>query len=1397
MKMNSILENSWLMNRGGFLNYWCYDDEVFDFKGGNLLLRGENGSGKSITSTAFAPILLDGKKSAERLDPFGSRSRKMEYYLLGDAHSLKEDETGYIYLEFKRKYSNEYKTIGIGMRARRDSARMESWYFIIKDGKRIGLDFFLYEERSKGEKIPLSGQMLERRLGESGEFFTNQDDYMEAVNRELFGFENIYDYRQLINLIVQTRRPKLNNDFEPKVIGEILTDCLDPLSTEDLRIVAESLQDMDNVEESITRLQNALKISRDFKKHYDIYNSFILSLKAKKLIYASNNLSDVQSKIKRIQIDLCNAKNDLMFQESEINNMENELQVAKITQLEYQGTEVWKASEKVETSRKKLNSTEEDLINKKANIDYKEEQRREIENQLKYIRIESVVCDKEYRETLDTMEILAETGNFDMHSFGLANTKIESIEQNRLQVTKMDISRHLKELRIAKGIIEKTQLIQSKHDDEVQKLERLKDEYEELQKQSKKQKGLLQEMTQEFINMVCLWRDGNKIFKFRQDNFFQLLNSINRYASGEEFSLINKVLISEGNYINNEINQRKFKLEFEKENIVENLKLKKQELEELRKVKDPEPLKTNEVIKNRQRLKDLGIPFIPFYLAVDFVDDIEEDERNILESALFDMGLLDALIIPKEYREKAFEIDKDMSDKYISVEPNFMVYELSQKLKVAKHEVSGIDNKDIDNAIRSVLLSMDKKSTYIQNNGRYGIGIIEGKAAENYRSRFIGLSSRKRYKEMLGKELVDSIETLNKQMYELQEKIIFIEEELLCLEKEKRNFPSEEDVQTAKDMINQLDNRIEGKENDLKLQQDLVIHIFKELNEQKVRQGDVVRRFSIKINPLSYEEAIGAMEEYQDSFNVLLRLFNKHEGDVRLVKIHEERIEDVDNDLDILRSDRIRIENEIKVLKAQIEEFQRILDNSDYKIVKDILMQCAKKIEELPKLMMDAGNIMGQLKNAVENYDVQLSTLKESLDIYQLIEETSLNIFKEEYNLLHVKDVFLDYDCFPTNVIKIAHEIVKEYPFSDLQKDRIHYEKILIDEFHNIMYPLTEYSMRMVTIFVTDIYEEDNEEVKQLKREQKRIQVEGKIEMQYVSFYKLLENIELQLEEQKNILTEENTTLLKTILAKDISGKINAKIYRSKLWVKEIDKLLSNRDFTNGLTFNLIWEPKKGAGFQLDTKDLEIFFKSDHEFLTENNLERLSNHFKSKIEEARLEMRAVDAKKSYSDIIREILDFRYWFEFKLYSHKEGEQKKELTKNVYGAFSGGERALSAYAPLIAAIHAVYLKARKDCPRVITLDEAFAGVSDTNINDMFELLNKLDLTYIFNSEKLWGTYETIKELSIAELIKEKNEDVVGVMRYYWNGRRLEEIMLYSDEEYELNETEVLKEVELSEC
>src|SRR5699024_11895368 len=110
-----------------------------------MLLRGANGSGKSLTMQSLFPVLLDGVTASYRLDSFGSRSRRMEDYLLGEKEvSGRQDGTGYLFVEYKQKERDEYLTCGIGMSARR-GASLKKWFFALEDNSRIGQDFSLWD----------------------------------------------------------------------------------------------------------------------------------------------------------------------------------------------------------------------------------------------------------------------------------------------------------------------------------------------------------------------------------------------------------------------------------------------------------------------------------------------------------------------------------------------------------------------------------------------------------------------------------------------------------------------------------------------------------------------------------------------------------------------------------------------------------------------------------------------------------------------------------------------------------------------------------------------------------------------------------------------------------------------------------------------------------------------------------------------------------------------------------------------------------------------------------------------------------------------------------------------------------------------------------------------------
>ena len=278
-----------------------------------------------------------------------------------------------------------------------------------------------------------------------------------------------------------------------------------------------------------------------------------------------------------------------------------------------------------------------------------------------------------------------------------------------------------------------------------------------------------------------------------------------------------------------------------------------------------------------------------------------------------------------------------------------------------------------------------------------------------------------------------------------------------------------------------------------------------------------------------------------------------------------------------------------------------------------------------------------------------------------------------------------------------------------------------------------------------------------------------------LSLYGFLQELQKKIDMTAALLEEKDRDLFENILAETLSHKLRARIEESQQWARNMTSLMGTLETSMGLTFRLEWKAKKAEGeSQLDTEQLVRLLNKDRALLTREDSQRVSLHFRAKVKQARQEAVLQEKMTSYADLIRDVLDYRDWYEFHLLYQRDGDPRKELTDRAFNKFSGGEKAMAMYVPLFAAVSAQYQKGGPQCPLLLALDEAFAGVDERNISAMFELVGVLDFDYIMNSQALWGCYANVKSLDIAELHRPANASVVVILHYHWDGaqRALEE-------------------------
>ena len=307
---------------------------------------------------------------------------------------------------------------------------------------------------------------------------------------------------------------------------------------------------------------------------------------------------------------------------------------------------------------------------------------------------------------------------------------------------------------------------------------------------------------------------------------------------------------------------------------------------------------------------------------------------------------------------------------------------------------------------------------------------------------------------------------------------------------------------------------------------------------------------------------------------------------------------------------------------------------------------------------------------------------------------------------------------------------------------------------------LTQYGTTM-----EDCFEGENE----LQETRKRVRLVSIWNGKKLYLEEFYETIKQAIEETELLIQKKDRELFEDILSQTIGQQLTERIAESRKWVQDMSELMKGMDTSMGLSFSLSWKPKSAENDQeIDTSDLEQILLRDRALLTNEDIARVAAHFRSKIKTEKIRLEEEGSAINYMELVRDALDYRKWFEFQMFYKRNQEDKKTLTNAAFNRFSGGEKAMAMYVPLFAAVNAQYKKAKnKEHPRMIALDEAFAGVDDKNINSMFQLVSTLGFDYIMNSQALWGCYETVKGLKIADLQRPSNSQVVTVISYIWNG------------------------------
>ncbi|MGI9003567.1 MAG: TIGR02680 family protein, partial [Pseudonocardia sp.] len=257
----------WQPLRSGLVDLFYYDAEEFWFHDGRLLLRGNNGTGKSKVLALLLPFLLDGDLSPHRVEPDADAKKRMEWnLLLGGEHPFPE-RLGYTWLEFGRLGDGgepEYRTIGCGLKAVAGRGIARHWFFVTD--QRVGAGLALVD--ATGTALPRD--RLADALTGHGALYDRARDYRRAVDEALFGFGE-QRYGALVDLLVQLRQPQLSKKPSERALSDALTEALPPLDQAVVADVAEAFRSLESDRDALTAMIEAHTSARSFLGHYRRY----------------------------------------------------------------------------------------------------------------------------------------------------------------------------------------------------------------------------------------------------------------------------------------------------------------------------------------------------------------------------------------------------------------------------------------------------------------------------------------------------------------------------------------------------------------------------------------------------------------------------------------------------------------------------------------------------------------------------------------------------------------------------------------------------------------------------------------------------------------------------------------------------------------------------------------------------------------------------------------------------------------------------------------------------------------------------------------------------------------------------------------------------------------------
>ncbi len=1328
----------WQPLRAGLVDLFYYDVEEFHFHDGRLLLRGNNGTGKSKVLALTLPFLLDGELAAHRVEPDGDRNKRMEWNLLLGGKHPHPERLGYAWLEFGRVLADgtaEYRTIGAGLKAVAGRGIARHWFFVTS--QRVGADLSLVSPT----RVALTREKLRDAVDGHGTVYDTASDYRRAVDEGLFGL-GTHRYEALVNLLIQLRQPQLSKKPDERLLSRALTEALPPLDPTLVVTVAEAFRGLDEEREALRGLAEAMSAAEAFLTHYRRYASIAARRCATPVRQAHSRYEQLGRELADAEAAHAAAHEVLTAAEERLEELaatENTLE-ARRTALQ-QSPEM-RDAEALKTAGQDAERLGRFATTREADRATAADTARRRADQLARARADTEADEASFRAARETArhaadaallteghdavlaELAADAPPFaNAGRSGDALIDRQSSALSRLEVLLTEVRAAEAALRAARGEVDRITGEQQAAADRISSADGAVAE---------RASALVAACTRYLTEAVHVRVDAAEDVLAALEAWAETSAGPNPVESAVD-DTVRRATVDLGRR-QADVDTRRARAEAERTAVAEEI----DRLAEGDHDVPPTP-------PTRDGSGRTGLPGAPLWKVVDFAEGVPEDHRAGIEAALEAAGILDAWVTP----------DGELRDVHddVVVRPG----DPAPAGGLTTVLVPAVDRDDPhaaalgDVVVRSVLATIGLgpgAPTWVGVDGRFTNGPLIGswhKPAAGY----IGEGAREAARRARLAELRTELAVIQRRLDELAELAAELAERADALEAERRARPSDADLLNAHVRLaaeHETKRRV-----DAQLTEAAESAARRQTAERVARDG--MTEFAGDVGLPPDDRALVAVRVALGDYRVALaglwpaaRAIHRARGAVaQAEQEHDGAVAGLEQC--IVAADRARGEADVAAERHRVlVETAGVGVDELYRKLDAIATEMAVRDEH----QWDARRVADRARDERGKADGRRETLRASIDTAAGERDHAIAALRSFVvtGLLHTvlpdlttPDTAEEWVATPAvavaRAVNAALESVDDAdrPWELVQQRVSAEHKLLTDALsrHGHSVGMT---VRDGIIVVDVLFQGRNQDIPTL--------VAGLAE---------------ETEHRATLLSAKEREILENHLVNEVAGTLQELITGAESQVTAINADLADRPTSTGMRLRLQWRAARTAPEGLG-RVRDRLLRQTADAWSAGDRAAVGAFLQEQINREHAE----DTSGGWAEQLTRALDYRAWHEFTIQRYQDGQWRPAT-----GPASGGERVLAASVPLFAAASSFYTSAgNPHAPRLVALDEAFAGVDDDSRAKCLGLLAAFDLDVMMTSEREWGCYPQVPGLAIAQLTRRDGIDAVLVTPWRWDGR-----------------------------